>query len=341
MAHAVFAVHEASQVGAARRAAVLLAARLGFGEAASGRLALVVTELGTNLVRHAVGGRLLIAQRDAAAEPTVEVLALDDGPGMSDLATCLRDGYSTAATAGTGFGAVRRLADEFDAYSAAPGGTVVMARVALRPALAGARAGAVERFLHGAVSIAARGETRCGDAWSLVQSGARAALIVVDGLGHGPQAEQAALACIGAFAAAPFDAPAAALQRAHGAMRHTRGASAAIAQLDFDADRVRICGAGNIVARLVSGIDVRSFVCQHGTLGVQLGRLQEVDVDWPAHAVFVMHSDGIAGRWDLLSAPGLIRCDPTVIAGWLLREHADGRDDATVVVVRAAPGGRA
>ena len=335
--HQVFDMNESSQVGEARRASVLMAGRLDFDEDACGRLALVVTELGSNLVRHAEAGRLLVAVRACADGPRMEVLSLDSGPGMADFDNSRRDGVTTSTTPGTGLGAVRRLSDDFAAFTAAPGGTVVLARVAPRRAVARERA--VERFSHGAVSVPAVGEAQCGDACAFVQRGGRASVLVVDGLGHGPEAETAALACLALFDA-PFDAPSETLARAHAAMRHTRGAAAAVAQLDLDARAVTFCGAGNIAARLTSGLEDRSFLCQHGTLGLQVGRLHDVSVAWPDHALFVMHSDGLATRWDLRRIPGLLQCDPAIIAAWLIREHIGGRDDATVIVVRAAAGAR-
>lgn len=337
--HQVHDMNEPSQVGEARRRSVLMAARLAFDEQTCGRLALVVTELGTNLVRHARGGRLLVAVRAQPGGDVVEVLAVDTGPGMADIDHCLRDGVTSSTTPGTGLGAVRRLSDEFAAFSAAPGGTVVLARVA--PRRGAARGPALERFRHGAVSVPAAGETVCGDDWALVQRDGRATVLVVDGLGHGPDAETAARACVAAFGEAPFDTPADILARAHGRMRATRGAAAAVVQLDADTRTVAFCGAGNIVGRFTSGLGDRSFLCQHGTLGLQVGRLQDVSQEWPDHALFVMHSDGIGSRWDLRKTPGLLQCDPALIAAWLIRGHIGGRDDATAIVVRAASGGRA
>ena len=336
--HQVFDMNESSQVGEARRASVLMAGRLDFDEDACGRLALVVTELGSNLVRHAEAGRLLVAVRSGADGDRMEVLSLDSGPGMADFDNSLRDGVTTSTTPGTGLGAVRRLSDDFAAFSAAPGGTVVLARIA--PRRGAARERAVERFSHGAVSVPAAGETQCGDAWAFVQRGGLASVLVVDGLGHGPEAETAARACLALFDA-PFDAPRETLARAHAGMRVTRGAAAAVARLDLDARAVTFCGAGNIAARLTSGLEDRSFLCQHGTLGLQVGRLHDMSVTWPDHALFVMHSDGIATRWDLRRSPGLLQCDPAIIAAWLIRESIGGRDDATVIVVRAAAGTRA
>ena len=65
-----------------------------------------------------------------------------------------------------------------------------------------------------------------------------------------------------------------------------------------------------------------------------MGNSQDVDCAWPEHAIVVMHSDGIAARWDFRETPGLLQCDPAVIAGWLMRDQRIERDDASVVVVR-------
>ena len=337
--HQVHDMIEASQVGEARRSSVLMAQRLGFDETTCGRVALVVTELGTNLVRHARNGRLLVAVRAGPAGDAMEVLAVDSGPGMAAVEHCLRDGVTSSTTPGTGLGAVRRLSDEFAAFSSRPEGTVVLARIA--PRRFGVRADPAARFVHGAVSVPAAGESLCGDDWAIVQRGGLASVLVVDGLGHGLDAEIAAQACLAAFAAAPHDAPSDSLARAHAGMRATRGASAAVACLDADAREVVFCGVGNIAARLTSGVGDRSFLCRHGTLGLQVGRLQDVGVAWPDHALFVMHSDGIDGGWSLRGAPGLLQCDPAIIAAWMIRDHIGGRDDATVIVVRAVAGARA
>ena len=73
---------------------------------------------------------------------------------------------------------------------------------------------------------------------------------------------------------------------------------------------------------------------QPGTLGLQMRRVQDVVHDWPEHAILVLYSDGIVSRWSLADAAGLLQCEPMVIAGWIMRDHCRGRDDATVVVVR-------
>jgi anti-sigma regulatory factor (Ser/Thr protein kinase) len=128
--HALFPMEDLSRVGQARRHAAEIASQQGFDSVAAGRVALVVTELGTNLVKHANGGRLLIASREFdAGMGEIEVLSIDDGPGIASMDQCLHDGFSTGGTPGTGLGAAKRLADDFDIHSEMPGGTLIVDRI--------------------------------------------------------------------------------------------------------------------------------------------------------------------------------------------------------------------
>src|SRR3977135_1612075 len=88
-------VTEPSQVAEVRRVAGRLSRQLGFNELAEGKVALVATELTTNLMKHATGGQVLINSFTQNGSSSVGLLALDKGPGMSDVAQCLHDGYST------------------------------------------------------------------------------------------------------------------------------------------------------------------------------------------------------------------------------------------------------
>jgi len=326
------AVSEQTQVGEARRAATRLATDNGFDEIAAGRVAIIVTELGNNLWRHAGRGRLLLGCRRSDEGCQLEVLSVDSGPGM-DVARCLRDGYSSGGTPGNGLGAVQRLSTDFSVFSAPGRGAVIVSRSWVPSAAAPYAAPPRHRFAWAGLCLAAPGEFVSGDAWDLRLDGDRATVIVADGLGHGPVAAEAADAAIGGFAAGGAS-PAAILERLHPLLRPTRGAAVAIAAIDAQAGRLTYAGAGNISGRMVSGVEDRSLMSQHGTLGVQVRRLQDMAYAWPEHALVVMHSDGLATRWNLKDVGGLLNCDPLVVAGWLLREHARGHDDVTIVVLK-------
>ena len=92
--------------------------------------------------------------------------------------------------------------------------------------------------------------------------------------------------------------------------------------------------AGNIVARLVSGVSDRTLLSQHGTAGVTIRTPEEASTPWPAHAILVAFSDGIETRWKAESIVPVLGRDPTLAAALLARDHCRGRDDATVAVLR-------
>lgn len=122
-------IRETGHIRLARRAASQLALALGFDEDDESALALIVGELGSNVLRHGRGGEMLMRSLREGEALGIEVLALDGGPGMADVSLCLRDGYSTGGTLGTGLGVVRGLAHEI-AIESQPGvGTAITARL--------------------------------------------------------------------------------------------------------------------------------------------------------------------------------------------------------------------
>ena len=334
---------EASQPGDARRVAVALAAELGFEETRRAELAIVVTEAATNLVKHGRQGELLLRPLADGARRGLEIIALDRGPGLADVSRAIGDGFSTTGTAGTGLGAMRRLASEFDVHSLPGAGTTVMAVLwadssATRGAGRGAPSDRGARHQLGVVSLPHPGERVCGDAWALRPLEDGAAVLVADGLGHGPLAAMAAEAAVATFAEGPEHAPKEILERAHEALRATRGAAMAVAQVDFSGRRVRYAGIGNVVGVVLGGERQQNMVSHSGTVGHQLRRVQEFSYDWADDAVLVMHSDGLATSWRLDQYPGLLRRHPALVAATLYRDAARGRDDATVVALREVGG---
>jgi anti-sigma regulatory factor (Ser/Thr protein kinase) len=326
-------VTEPTQAGEARRVAARLAENIGFDERIGGEAAIVATELAANLARYAREGVLLIQTLDLPAGPTLEILSIDAGPGMTDVSACLRDGYSTGGTPGNGLGAVRRLSSEFDIYST-PAGTVIMSRIR-RSAPAARAATPPSTVLAGwdwaAISRPAPHEVVCGDAWRIAVHAQGVVVMVCDGLGHGPHAAEAAGRAVAVFEACPQEDAAAMIEQAHRALNGSRGAAMAVATLG--ASGLRYAGVGNIAGVLTGGERSRGLPSQNGTVGVQIRRVQVLDYDWPSAGRLFMHSDGLTSRWTLERYPGLASRHPAIQAGVLWRDCARGRDDATIVVV--------
>jgi anti-sigma regulatory factor (Ser/Thr protein kinase) len=321
---------ERSLVAEARRLSIDVATREGLDESDASRAAIVATELGTNLIKHAEHGEISITAFDDSDGKGVEVLALDKGPGILDLQRSLADGHSTAGSAGSGLGSVRRNADVFGINSQAGRGTAVLARI--RPK--GQRVTA--SYIVSSLSAPYPGETVCGDGWSARHTGRKLMVLLADGSGHGPLAHVAAVRAIEMFGERGSETPEQIAQSVHRALGATRGAAIAIAEIDLPRGHVNFSGIGNISAALLDRGSLRRMVSYNGTAGHSAPKIHAFQYPFQGPATVILHSDGLTARWDLDQYPGLAAAHPSLISGVLYRDYRRGRDDATVVTVRSS-----
>ncbi len=322
------AVEDAGAAGVARRVAVEAAQRLGFGAERLAELTIVGSEMVSNLHKHADRGRVGIRCLRHEGLGAVELVAIDEGPGMADTVLSARDGNSTAGTLGIGLGAIARLSNRVDGYSLPGRGTVLTAQLwpdAATPAQVAAEG----------VSRPLTGEGVCGDRFAVRTHEGALLLMVADGLGHGPLAAAAASAAADAFLASSLSAPGAIVEHLHKTISYTRGAAVSVARLDGLA--VQFAGLGNVAGAIAwpSG-ERRGLVSMPGIVGHQLRQVREFDYRMDAGAVLIMHSDGLSDRWNLADYPGLTRRAPLTVAATLLRDRGQRRDDACVLVAKAS-----
>jgi anti-sigma regulatory factor (Ser/Thr protein kinase) len=326
----VFPINHASDIAAARRAGQKLADELGFNDVQAGRLALVITEAGTNILKHAGEGTLYVMRAQSGAEMAgIDVLAIDNGPGIADLSTSLQDGVSTAGTSGTGLGALRRLSDEFDVWSTPGKGAAFFMRL-----WRGSPPPHPCDIEVGALYVPLAGEDECGDGWAASCDLDGATLLGVDGLGHGPEAAKAARAAVHSLGRKPGAAPSEVLHAAHEALRITRGAALSVARIDYAGNEVRFAGIGNVSCVVHDGAARRALVSHNGIVGANMRKVQEFSADCPPGALVILHSDGVQTQWDLAAYPGLHARTPVLVAGVLMRDFIRRRDDAMVLVGR-------
>ncbi|MFN6535761.1 MAG: ATP-binding protein [Nostoc sp. EkiNYC01] len=323
-------ITESSQTGEARRVAMALATRLGFQETERGKVGIVVTEVANNLVQHARGGVVLLRALKHDLALGIEVLSLDKGPGMVDVDECLQDGFSTGKTSGNGMGAIRRLSELFEIYSIPNQGTALLAHL-----WSNSTPHLPEKILEiGAICLPKQGEDVSGDAWACEIDRHRSLLLVADGLGHGSAAASAASQAVRIFQDNHHRSPGAIVEAAHPALRSTRGAVLAIAEIDFEQQSVRFAGIGNIAASIFSFTAHHNLVSHNGIVGHEIRKIQEFSYPWYANGLLIMHSDGLGAKWRLDRYPGLSQKHPSVIAGVLYRDFNRERDDVTVLVVK-------
>lgn len=312
----------------ARRAALRVASEHDLDETSRGRIAIIVTELASNLARHAERGALLIGCHSTEDGCQFEAVSVDHGPGIADVNRCLRGGHDSG-----GLRAVRQLSSDFSIYSRVGRGTVILARV-WTPAMSRARANSPrQRFAHAGICLAAPGRPVSADGWEIVidDAHARARVIVVDGVHDHPAASASRLRdtfreCIGA--------PGTVLHDLHDRLRGTPGAAAVVVEADARQGTLAFAGVGSVAARIAGSRQVQSMPSVAGRLGVHDFRVDSVVMPWPDDAAVILHSDGLATDWSIDDAPGLLLCDPAVIAGWLLRDHARPDADLAIVVLK-------
>lgn len=344
-------VHDSTRVRDVRVAAGAAARQAGLAEDRIAAAELVATELATNLLKHAGGGLILL---DLVGPPgpaygdervsRVQILAVDHGPGMPDTAAALRDGYSTTASLGAGLGTCLRTADDFGLHSAPGRGTIVLARIASRPQhdTTGPHPAPLPVRVGG-VNIPLAGGEFSGDAWVGVRTADRVTLMLADGLGHGPLAARASSAAVEELRRAPHLPPADLLRRLHSALRDTRGAAVAVAQLDAGTGQLSFAGVGNVGARLRRGDSWQGLVSRPGIVGAHLpAHLPQHQEAWTDDCLLVLHSDGLPSRW----SPGPAvhassSLDPAVIAASIVRDASSParpvRDDTAVAVLSPMP----
>ena len=232
----VAVVVDSSQVSEARRIGMSMAAHpwSGFIFATGSRR--IATEAATNLLKTRGQRRDSAAPLGVTFEPGgMEMLVLEQRPGMQDFSECLRDGYSTAGSDGLGAmlaagggwlnGYCLPGADSSPRYFSAAGSALRISPLSSLGPVGGRR----------------RGESVCGDAWAVRETPAGLMVMVVDGLGHGAPAHEAALGTMDAFHHCAGRSPADVLDTVHRGIRHTRGACAAVVQIDIEAGNLVHC----------------------------------------------------------------------------------------------------
>jgi negative regulator of sigma-B (phosphoserine phosphatase) len=189
---------------------------------------------------------------------------------------------------------------------------------------------------RGVAGLAHEGEGRSGDLAVFVPSARGGLVAVIDGLGHGDAAADAADAAAAVLHAHAQLEPQELLERCHEALRRTRGAVMTLAWFDVHARTMRWTGVGNVEARFVRGSSERgarhdSPVVLGGVVGYQLPRVRMGTIDIEPGDAVVLATDGVAADYSVSLEPGVPAQE---LAERVLARHGKGTDDALAVVVR-------
>ena len=118
-------VQSTADIVTARQQGREMASRLGFSSSDLTIIATAISEIARNIVEYAREGEVSISLAEEGQRTGVLIVARDDGPGISDLSSVMRDGFSTGTGLGLGLPGARRLMDEFDIASQSGKGTTI------------------------------------------------------------------------------------------------------------------------------------------------------------------------------------------------------------------------
>ncbi|WP_113653093.1 ATP-binding SpoIIE family protein phosphatase [Pedobacter namyangjuensis] len=306
------------------------AVELGIPQKRVAEVDLIVAEITSNLYKYANDGEILVGSFYEEGNPYLEIICIDNGPGIANPSKMILDGFSSSNTLGHGLGSIKRLSDTFDLYSLTDWGTILLSRVyATTPAK-----NAKGVFIRPIV-LSKPGETTSGDGFFYKSSKDVIKLMLCDGLGHGPEANLAVNEAEKNFRVCPDNDPVQTLRFLHGTIKRTRGMVANMVCLDLKNRTWTSAGIGNIGVRWLGPNLAKNHMSYNGIVGHNIPNTmnsQQYSVD--EYNQVVMASDGIKTRWELSKYPMIQKCDPSILAAAIYKDHARQTDDMSVVVIR-------
>lgn len=328
-----YVIADRSYISFIKREIHTLVSRGGFTPVRIGEIDIIVSEITSNLVKHAGGGELLYRLQEDKGIWSFEVLAVDKGPGIENVSQMMRDGVSTTHTLGQGLGALGRLSDFFQLYSIRGWGTIAYSSVRSQP----------ETFIpppKKAVDIRALcvpkgGETVCGDGYRIKELAHQTHIFFGDGLGHGNKAHDAVEQAGDWFEDCSESDPVEIIRYIHANVKRTRGLVGTVAIFDH-AQRVwNICGVGNISTRVYGGLLFKHYLAYNGIIGLSIpNTMKAFNFQAENNHTLIMSSDGLRTRWDMSRYTVYSRYDAIVLAAMLYKDFARGTDDASVLLGR-------
>jgi len=331
---AVYRIEERSFVSYIKREIHSQVSHGHFSETRVAEIDIIVSELCSNLIKHAGSGELLYRVRNVSeSDSRFEILCIDKGPGMADVSRMMKDGISTVKTLGQGLGAIERLSNVSQVYSLPGWGTVVYALVTTETVKYVPKSG-LDVDIR-ALGVSKTREVVSGDGYRVKRNGPLVQIFFGDGLGHGPFAKEAVDHAGNFFMSCGEEDPVSIIRLIHEEVRRTRGLVGVVATCDMKKNEWNICGVGNILARLYSGVTYRNYMSYNGTMGLNIPTSMKASVyKVEKNQHLIMCSDGIRTRWDLSRYPSIFKYDNTLLAAALYSDFTRGNDDSSILVAK-------
>ena len=178
------------------------------------------------------------------------------------------------------------------------------------------------------------GETVSGDLHFVYPSAHGVLVAVVDGIGHGTEAAEAAAIAAATLEQQVNESVTSMLEACHGRLKDTRGAVITVAAFDGKRSTMAWVGVGNVEGRLLRADRLRpseQLVLGAGIVGYRMPTLRPTTTRIVAGDILVLTTDGIDSDYN---PSGYLNESPAYVADHILRHYRKGTDDALVVAAR-------
>ncbi|MDQ8005410.1 MAG: anti-sigma regulatory factor [Pedobacter sp.] len=329
--HISFAANDRSYFALLKKEIQKMAEEAGIPRNRLNELEIIVSEITSNLSKYAKDGEILVGVFGKGKDTYIELISLDNGPGMANTSKMMQDGVTTGTTLGHGLGSIKRLSDTFDIYSQVGWGTILLSRIYINKP-SGIRK---DPFIVRPLVLAKPGETTSGDGYMCRVTPKGFQVLLADGLGHGPAANEAVNAAVKTLISEPIQRPSDTLRILHPAIKKTRGAVAHILNYEHKEKKWICCGIGNIMLRLHGPHLHKNHMSYNGIVGHNIpNTLNDQYYTSLDYNTAIICSDGIKTRWDLTKYPQVLNHDPSILAAALYKDQGRRTDDMSVIVIK-------
>jgi len=294
-------------------------------------LDLIVAEMTSNLFKYSDGGELLMGVFPNEGSLYVELISIDNGPGMVNPTRMMQDGVSTSNTLGHGLGSMKRLSDTFELYSQIGWGTIVLSRIYNEPDKPKVKNEVIMR----PIVVYKPGEKTSGDGFVYKKTEKYLKMMLADGLGHGPEANKAINEAAVAFKVFPDYNPSETIRFIHSSIKKTRGAVINIISYDYARKVWTSAGVGNIAVRFFGPVNFKNHMSYNGIVGHNIpNTMNDQDYHSEEFNQVMLCSDGIKTRIDMARYPMMYKYDLTILAAAIYKDHARRNDDMSVIIAK-------
>lgn len=330
-----------AEVAIARRVTLHIAKHAGFSQRRCAQASIIVSEIGTNLVKHTKGGLLKINLSFLNHIPFLTIAGLDKGPGIASIKRAMLDGVSGINSLGTGLGAVYRLSNKVaicskeDIERPCPyvfddenfWNTVLVCQLWDErnplPLVS-------DRIDFSCLLEAMEGNSICGDAVHVASTPFYTRFILMDGLGRGNGAAEAVCRAIKVLDGIPSEMQLEyVVDILESPLSNTQGAALLMLRVDLKYKKLQIYGTGSV--KLILGLDSHLYYFLH--FSDFLNFKTPIDISSYRSLFAVIYTDGV-GNLPLFNSHDVSKDISSLIWNQLLFRHRNIKDDASMLVIK-------